>query len=205
MDDGIGSTPEDRQFPVPQTNINHPLDSVLLSLGLALRGLEVEAYMKDELRRGRSSLTAVVNRVLKGHKSDPRHDYPEFTHLISKLWHKVRKEYDPSQDQIAGVYRSQALEILDGNLRQLRKLDAQEVNPDFLGQNSSFLLTSLMALICQFLGTLDEGKKQDLQDPRLKRLLESMTSISSIIIQAVEKQVKRRASEQRREISKIVH
>ena len=183
-------TPETRSAGSSHTDSYGVLDKALLSMGLALKGPEVEAYVKDELYRGGSSPDAVVRRVLEGRRARPGRDPRELERLVMSLWHRIKKDYDPGRDRTAGRYRFQALWILDGNLRWLRRLDQRGVDPDVLEPQLGLLLARLMAVVTQMLVTLNQGDTRELeQSTNLDRLLDAMAAASYRIREAIEKRM----------------
>lgn len=201
-----GATPEPRSAGSSQTDSYRLLDTALLSLGLALRGPEVEAYVKDELYRGGSSPDAVVRRVLEGRRARPGRDPEELERLVMSLWRRVRKEYDPAHDRTAGHYRFQALWILDGNLRWLRRLDQQGVDPDALEPQLGLLLARLMAVVSQILQTLNQGDTQELEEStNLSRLLDAMAAASYRIREAIEERMMEIRPELEGRLAETIH
>ena len=190
----------------PQTDSYRLLNSALLSLGLALRGPEIEAYVKDELYRGGTSPDPVIRRVLQGRREGPGRDPKELESLVTSLWHRVRKDYDPAQDRTAGRYRFQALWILDGNLRWLRRLDQRRVDPETLEPQLGLLLARLMAVVSQILETLNQGDTRELeQSPNLDRLLDAMAAASYRIREAIEERMTEIRSELEDRPAETVH
>ena len=190
----------------PQTDSYRLLNSALLSLGLALRGPEIEAYVKDELYRGGTSPDPVIRRVLQGRREGPGRDSKELESLVTSLWHRVRKDYDPARDRTAGRYRFQALWILDGNLRWLRRLDQRRVDPETLEPQLGLLLARLMAVVSQILETLNQGDTRELeQSPNLDRLLDAMAAASYRIREAIEERMTEIRSELEDRPAETVH
>lgn len=175
------------------TASSHPLDPTLFSLGIALRGLEVEAYMRDELHHGGSSLEAVTRRVLAGRKQDMGEAFQELSEQMEDVWEKVKQDYDPLRDRRAGHYRSQALRILDENLHWLRKHDERGTHPDALGPQSGRVLTQMMSLLSQVLAALNRGDAH--LDLDLSHLLEAMESASREIIGTVAEDIVERSAD----------
>ncbi len=199
-------TSETRRVNSSQTDSYNLLDTALLSMGLALRGPEVEAYVKDELYRGGSSPDAVVRRVLEGRRSSPGRNPQELEGLVLSLWHRIKKEYDPGRDRTAGRYRFQALWILDGNLRWLRRLDQRGVDPDALEPQLGLLLARLMAVVSQILETLNQGDTRELeQSTNLDRLLAAMAAASYRIREAIEKRMTEIRPELEGRLAETVH
>ena len=199
-------TVETRSAGSSQTDSYSLLDTALLSLGLAVRGPEVEAYVKDELYRGGSSPDAVVRRVLEGRRARPGRDPQELERLVMSLWHRVKKDYDPGRDRTAGRYRFQALWILDGNLRWLRRLDHRGVDPDALEPQLGLLLARLMAVVTQILVTLNRGDTRELEkSTNLDRLLEAMAAASYRIREAIEKRMLELRPELEGQLAETVH
>ena len=199
-------TPDTRNAGSSQNDSYSPLDNALLSMGLALRSPEVEAYVKDELYRGGSSPDAVVRRVLEGRRARPGRNPRELERLVMSLWHRVKKEYDPGRDRTAGRYRFQALWILDGNLRWLRRLDQRGVDPDVLEPQLGLLLARLMAVVTQMLATLNQGDTRELeQSTNLDRLLAAMAAASYRIREAIEKRMVELRPELEGRLSETVH
>ena len=199
-------TPKTRSLGSSQTDSYTPLDTALLAMGLALRGSEVEAYVKDELYRGGSSPTAVMRRVLEGRRTRPVRDPQKLERLVSSLWNQIKKEYDPARDRTAGRYRFQALWILDGNLRWLRRLDHRGVDPDALEPQLGLLLARLMAVVSQILVTLNQGDTRELeQSQNLDRLLDAMAVASYRIREAIENRITEIRPELEGRLAETVH
>jgi hypothetical protein len=199
-------TVETRSAGSSQTDSYSLLDTALLSMGLAVRGPEVEAYVKDELYRGGSSPDAVVRRVLEGRRARPGRDPQELERLVMSLWHRIKKDYDPGRDRTAGRYRFQALWILDGNLRWLRRLDQRGVDPDALEPQLGLLLARLMAVVTQILVTLNRGDTRELEkSTNLDRLLEAMAAASYRIREAIEKRMLELRPELEGQLAETVH
>ncbi len=184
---------------------SHPLDPALFSLGIALRGLEVEAYMRDELHRGGTSLEAVLDRILRGRKTRPGSAYQEFTEQVEFVWERVRQEYDPLIDQRAGNYRTRALLILDENLEWLRKHDERGTHPEMLGRKSGLVLTQMMSLLSQILAALNRGDTHLDQGVDLDHLLEAMASASRSILVSIAGEMAESPTEQDSHHSTTVH
>ncbi len=164
MTDQQGSSLGSETSDSASTASSHPLDPALFSLGIALRGLEVEAYMRDELHRGGFSLEAVLGRVLRGRKMSPGSVYQEFTEQVESVWGRVKQEYDPLIDRRAGNYRTRALLILDQNLEWLRKHDKKGTDPGTLGPQTGLALTQMMSLLSKVLAALNGATPTSIRD-----------------------------------------
>ena len=184
---------------------SHPLDPALFSLGIVLRGLEVEAYMRDELHRGGTSLQAVLGRVLRGRKTRPGSVYGEFTEQVESFWERVKQDYDPLVDRRAGNYRSRALLILDENLEWLRKHDERGTHPETLSQKSGLVLTQMMSLLSQVLAALNRGDTQLDQGVDLAHLLEAMASASRSILASIAEEMTESPAQQGSNHSTAIH
>lgn len=184
---------------------SHPLDPALFSLGIALRGLEVEAYMRDEIYHGGSSLDAVVGRVLRGRRVRPGGIYREFSEQMESFWKRVKQEYDPLRDQMAGDYRARALLILDENLEWLRKHDERGTTPEALGPRSGLALTQMMSLLSQVLAVLNRGDTHLNPGVDLARLLEAMASASRRILGVIAEDMNPKPAEKYSNHSTAIH
>ena len=205
MTDQQGSPLGSRASDTASTGSSHPLDPALFSLGIALRGLEVEAYMRDELHRGGSSLEAVLGRVLRGRRTRPGSAYQEFSEQVESFWERVKQEYDPLIDQRAGNYRSRALLILDENLEWLRKHDERGTHPETLDRKSGLVLTQMMSLLSQLLATLNRGDIHLDREVDLNRLLEAMASANRSILFSIAEEMAESPTEQDPNHSTTIH
>ncbi len=205
MTDQQGSTLGSQGSDSASTTSSHPLDPALFSLGIALRGLEVEAYMRDELHRGGSSLKAVLDRVLRGRKARPGSVYREFTEQVENFWERIKQEYDPLIDQRAGNYRGRALLILDENLEWLRKHDERGTHPESLGAKSGLVLTQMMSLLSQVLAALNRGDTLLDQNVDLDHLLEAMASASRSILFSIAEEMTESPGERDSHHSTAIH
>ena len=205
MNDEQGSAFAIRSPDSAAAESSHPLDPTLFSLGIALRGLEVEAYMRDELYRGGSSLDAVVGRVLRGRKARPGSIYRGFSEQMESFWERIKQEYDPLRDQTTGDFRARALLILDENLAWLRKHDERGATPDALGPQSGLALTQMMSLLSQVLAVLNRGDTHLNPGVDLAQLLEAMASASRRILGIIAESMNSNPVEQYSNYSTAIH
>ena len=205
MTDQQGSSLGSETSDSASTASSHPLDPALFSLGIALRGLEVEAYMRDELHRGGFSLEAVLGRVLRGRKMSPGSVYQEFTEQVESVWGRVKQEYDPLIDRRAGNYRTRALLILDQNLEWLRKHDKKGTDPGTLGPQTGLALTQMMSLLSKVLAALNRGDAHLDQGLDLGHLLEAMASASASILASITEEMAEGPAQQGSNYSTAIH
>jgi hypothetical protein len=116
----------DRESEMPESE----LDEFFVLLGVSLNSDEAEAYMRDELSRGKKTAEAVLARVLQGRTLyfPTAEEQKRFNQLWRELWDEVCTSYDPRNDPHREM-RSVFLELNDQCLAVLRELDRNLVDP----------------------------------------------------------------------------
>lgn len=106
------------------------LDEILTDIGSVLTEDELEAYMRDAVFNDRD-LSSVIMRVFSG--ADlifvDEEQQESFFDELDELWSQVVDEYDRSADEAVAPVRARFLALYDRQIRWIRDLDAQGIDP----------------------------------------------------------------------------
>ncbi len=169
------------------------LDGMLRDLRVSLRSSDIEAYMRDEIFRGGSSLGDSLQRCLRWRGELNFHDDRQrfaFSREIEKLWVRVLSEPSRADGDCLGRQRSRALKIMDAKLEWLTKLDRQGVRVDEVPGAEFLRLSQLMSSLSSLLEALNATDASEItEESELARTLDELDASSKRLMDSVEARI----------------